>query len=333
MDSKWNTTMMSDGSKPPSENEGETIVEDPVGLLNIYEYTMSYRGTTYDVGYLFNHLSSYLITPYDNSNLYYINYYYDVKTCSTTSIYGIRPSINLNPEIKIVGGNGTEDNPYRLEGDNDTNLEETKLNTRYSGEYIRFGVGENNLYRIVSHETEGLTKVTSAYPLKENNNFKEILFDENRNVNYSNNNTIGTFLNGEYLNSDNYLTNEQVNMIENNTTWYLGNVYFYQSYKLAKYTDTAESTLTSKTTVAKIGLLRYSELMAGQFNSFKINREYYLINPIGNYNLGVYSYGHVSNLGLTNSNAIKPALNLKSNVIITGGDGTKNSPFTLDLAL
>ena len=28
---------------------------------------------------------------------------------------------------------------------------------------------------------------------------------------------------------------------------------------------------------------------------------------------------------------IKPALNLKSNVIITGGDGTINNPFTLGL--
>ena len=35
MNSKWNASMMSDTSKPPSESEGGTIVEDPVGLLNI----------------------------------------------------------------------------------------------------------------------------------------------------------------------------------------------------------------------------------------------------------------------------------------------------------
>ena len=34
----------------------------------------------------------------------------------------------------------------------------------------------------------------------------------------------------------------------------------------------------------------------------------------------------------SNANGIKPALNLKQNVIITSGDGTKNNPFTLDLA-
>ena len=52
MDSEWNATMMSDSSKPPKT----TIVEDPVGLLNIYEYTMSYSGTTYSNGYLNNGL-------------------------------------------------------------------------------------------------------------------------------------------------------------------------------------------------------------------------------------------------------------------------------------
>ena len=28
---------------------------------------------------------------------------------------------------------------------------------------------------------------------------------------------------------------------------------------------------------------------------------------------------------------IKPAMNLKSNVVITGGDGTKTNPFTIKL--
>ena len=30
-------------------------------------------------------------------------------------------------------------------------------------------------------------------------------------------------------------------------------------------------------------------------------------------------------------NTVKPTFNLKSNVVITGGDGTKNNPFTVKL--
>ena len=33
-----------------------------------------------------------------------------------TSKDGVRPSINLKPEIKVVSGTGTKDNPYRLSG-------------------------------------------------------------------------------------------------------------------------------------------------------------------------------------------------------------------------
>ena len=91
-----------------------------------------------------------------------------------TGTAGIRPSIVLKSSIKIVDGDGSEDNPYRLEGDNDNNLEVVKLNTRYSGEYIRFGNDGNNLYRIVSHETEGLTKITSDEPLRENGILKQV---------------------------------------------------------------------------------------------------------------------------------------------------------------
>ena len=78
----------------------------------------------------------------------------------------MRPSINLKSSVRIVDGDGTIDNPYRLNGDNDTNLSGAVLSSRYSGEYIKFGNDENNLYRIVSHENGTGTKITSAEPLK-----------------------------------------------------------------------------------------------------------------------------------------------------------------------
>ncbi len=43
MDSVWNATMTTATTKPAET----TMVTDPVGLLNIYEYTMSYSGTDY----------------------------------------------------------------------------------------------------------------------------------------------------------------------------------------------------------------------------------------------------------------------------------------------
>ena len=324
MDSKWNATMMTDNSKPTSEEESGTIVEATVGLLNYYE-------TRVNNGYLCNGNLWTTLTPYNTSNLWNKNHVcLSVNYNNVSDALGIRPSINLKKEINIVDGDGSEENPYRLEGDYDTNLEGTLLNTRYSGEYISFGTGENNLYRIISHETEGLTKITSAEPLKDNGGFKTLFFGDS--LYYSSANTIGSFLNGEYLSSGTYLTEEQVNMIEDSTTWYLGTVGGVPSYKLAKYTDTNMSGYATSTE-AKIGLLRTGELMAGQFKEYNNNTDYWTLTPFNSGNIfHVFISGMASgaNFQIT-SYGIKPSLNLKQNVIITGGDGTLQNPFTLAL--
>ncbi len=331
MDSVWNATVMTDTTKPAET----TMVTDPVGLLNIYEYTMSYSGTTYNSGYLNNELYWWTITPYDVSSIWFI-YTYGIASDDKFSYnnFGVRPTINLKSNIKIVDGEGTVDKPYRLSGDNDTDLSGTLLNTRYSGEYIRFGVGENNLYRIVSHENGIGTKVTSAEPLKSGETFVTSAFDNNGNINYSSTNIIGTFLNNDYLNTESsYLTIDDIAMIEDETKWYLGKVDYIDNYKLAKYHDIDMISMAPSTS-AKIGLLRLGELMSGQFNIYDNNIEYYLVTPYKNeYHLW-YIYpeavgGHaVSNTVI----GVRPALNLKSNVIITGGDGTLQNPFTLALA-
>ena len=180
---------------------------------------------------------------------------------------------------------------------------------------------------IVSHETEGLTKITAAEPLKKSGTFITSIFGDT--ATFSNTNTIGTFLNGDYL--TNYVDNKYSDMIENNTTWYLGTVSTGDSYKLAKYTDTSMSTYTTSTD-SKIGLLRSGELMAGQFNSYDNNANYWILTPSDLNNIiRIMTSCFLRGDGSGNMGSIKPSLNLKSNVVITSGDGTKNNPFTLAL--
>ena len=327
-DSVWNATMTTETTKP----EKTTMVTDAVGLLNIYEYTMSYKNATYSTGYLNNGLVWWTLTPYSTSYVRGVNHYgvgsYDSPTYLS---HGSRPSINLKSAVKIIDGDGTIDNPYRLQGDNDSPTG-TLLSTRYSGEYISFGTGDNNLYRIVSHENGTGTKITSAIPLKDSGSYKRIAFGSN--VTFSKDNTIGTFLNGEYLTSGTYLTSDQVNMIEDNTTWYLGTV-GDASYKLAKYQDATGNNLTTSTTTAQIGLLRMGELMAGQFDKYGNNIiSYWTLTPRSSTSDDVRCVDNIGDSGsdkLANSWGSRPSMNLKSNVIITGGDGTKNSPFQIKL--
>ena len=330
-DAKWDATMDNKTIGSITRPSGTTTVVASVGLLNTYEYQSSYHGTTYRNGYLNNGLIWWTLTSYNSIRGRYTNYGGYNMGGGIIEPYGVRPSINLQSNVKIVDGDGTESNPYRLEGDNDTDLSGTLLNTRYSGEYITFGTGENTLYRIVSHETSGLTKITSAEPLKSGRNFITSAFGSN--TTFSSSNTIGKFLNNDYLNNETYLTSEQKSMIEGITTWYLGAVADGQNYRLAKYKDYTMSELTSKKTTVKVGLLRLGELMSGQFCVNENNTPYWTLTPRDtSYIRNVSETGYAGNLNyLSNNYGVRPALNLKSNVVITGGTGLKNDPFTLEL--
>ena len=322
-DSVWNATLTTATTKP----EKTTMVTDAVGLLNIYEYTMSYKNATNSTGYLNNGLDWWTFTPYSTSDVRHVDYRGNVSSGSPTNSSGSRPSINLKSAVKIIDGDGTVDNPYRLQGDNDSPTG-VLLSSRYSGEYISFGTGENNLYRIVSHENGTGTKITSAIPLKDSGNYKNMSFGSNGT--FSKDNTIGTFLNSEYLTSGTYLTSKQVNMIEDNTTWYLGTV-GNASYKLAKYQDTTGSNLTKSTTTAKIGLLRMGELMAGQFA--KNGKSYWTLTPTRYGYVHYVGDGAIGSNGMdpTNPDGSRPSMNLKSTVKIVSGTGTKFDPFQLSV--
>ena len=317
-DSVWNATMTTDTTKPAKT----TMITDTVRLLNIYEYVKSGQS------YLNNGLFLWTLTPYNFSNvrLVYNNGYGNSSDVAGSN--GCRPAINIKSTVKIIDGDGTSNNPYRLDGDNDSPTG-VLLSTRYSGEYISFGTGENNLYRIVSHENMTGTKITSAIPLKENSSNKIITFGNN--VTYSKNNTIGIFLNGDYLTNSTYLTSNQTNMIEDNTTWYLGTVGLAENYKLAKYQDTTSNNLTV-TTISKVGLLRLGEMMSGQSDRYNNNAIYWLLTRYSNSTVRDIDNDGNSSSDLINSYSIKPAMNLKPNVVITGGDGTMNSPYTIELS-
>lgn len=321
MDSVWNNTITTETTKPAKT----TLVTDAVGLLNMYEYTMSLKNADYKTGYLNNGLNWWTMTPSDSNNIYLVNDYGVAPTMySSRNTFGIRPVINLKSNIKIVSGNGTKDSPYRLEGDNDKTLSGTLLSRRYSGEYISFGTGENNLYRIVSHEDGIGTKITSEFPLKENGTFKTITYGDS--TIFSVNNNIG-----QYLNSQSYLSDNNQNMlVESN--WYLGKFNDADNYKLAKY-KSSDMTELNEYVTAKIGLLRVGELMCGQFDTRYSNGNYWTITKEDNTNIrGISVTGYTRAYSFNDTDvAIKPAMNLKSNVVITGGDGTKSNPFTIAL--
>ena len=72
--------------------------------------------------------------------------------------------------------------------------------------------------------------------------------------------------------------------------------------------------------------------MAGQFDRYRNNDYYWTLTSDGS--LEVWDFDNESTVNtkrLTYTSGVRPSMNLKSNVVITGGDGTKNNPFTLAL--
>ena len=106
------------------------------------------------------------------------------------------------------------------------------------------------------------------------------------------------------------------------------------SYKLGKYQDIKNNILVSDKVSAKIGLLRVGEISVVQYDGYYSGNtlNYWTLTPRPEIKLGYADIdGTINNSEPTNTLGIKPAMHLKANVVITGGDGTKNNPFTVKL--
>ena len=347
--STWNITTSDDSStKLPKTTliNNSTIGKDtPVGLLNSYEYYLSYKnsGSTsdYTQGYLNMEYSWWLLNLYSSSGVWGVSHIGDAGHSLSSISYAVRPSINLKSNIQLSGGSGTKDNPYTISGDKEqATANTTLLNTRTIGEYVIFDedgdTTTKELYRIVSIEDEK-TKLNKNDCIKNDG--------EPLTKNFSISTTYGSGDSDKYW--DYYLNNTWYNSLASKDmldkgTYYVKATSFGSSYKnsLCNADNTAETVKScTKTTsiwnTGYVGLPRYGEMFASQqgngYNSSSYNM--WLITPhSSSYVWNVYYYGYAVNCAPSGivANA-RPSIYLKSNIVITGGSGTKSNPFTIAL--
>lgn len=339
---QWNATYTSNTNKPAKT----TMVTAPVGTINVYEYYVSYTNTTISNGYLNLGFYTWLLNPYKTSGeAACINQTGEIDDTTPPSKYSVRPAVNLNPNLIVVAGDGTLTNPYRLAGDNDTPNSGTLLNTRYSGEYVLF---DNEKYRIVTIENN-LTKLVKEDYIRDSSGTRYVkkfstsssLYSDS--LGASNTDYVGKYLNDESTGWYSTLSTSSQNMIQE-ATWYLGTISSGQSYKKGICetvktianggTLTKECTKTSVTATAKIGLLRFGEFFGGQLGTGSISKVYHWsITPVSTGSLHRFgSAGDVYDAtASSNTLAMKPSFYLKSDVKITGGNGTSSNPFILTM--
>lgn len=342
MDSKWNATTSSSIGNKLAET---TIVPAKVGFLNSYEYYMSSSKASSSNGYLNIGFDWFLLNPHNNTtNLWGVGNSGSAGYINLSDSRGVRPSIVLKSMQNFIGGTGTKLDPYRLKGDKEEAVANTTLlNTRMSGEYVKF---DGSDYKIVSFEN-GTTKLIKADYIKDTTSILTKQFASSSR--YGASITTGTENHWDY-----YLNNIwKTSISDNYEKMLVEGTYYIKKYVSGNYKTSVCKTISNSVSVKScietgnvvtdtwigyVGLPRYAEMFATQpsdYYSTASDTSYiWLITPRSTtevWRVDRSSYGYSYNVSPSNTYAVRPTINLNSNVVITGGDGTIDNPYQITL--
>ena len=329
---KLNSTksIIQNGSYFCSETIGATLTNDTVRTTctSGKEVNASVGLISYDEYYLAGTSSSYLnigqafwtMTPYSTSSAWGVFSGVSAYDNGVTNTFGVRPVINVDSTSTITKGDGTTSNYYVLSENKNSNITGTLEENVTSGEYVKL---EGKTYRVVSKESDGIKLILDGYVVKSK---------------YGSNNTftttsgIGATLNGDVLTSLGLSTSDKI--VE--TTWYQGDAIDYGF----KYTDVLNS--TSNGVTAKVGLIRVGEMLASQSStiltknytaasSYNNATSYWLMNKYTSTSdaWGVNSDGYANYSGVTSTYGVRPVIKVKTDLTISKGNGTWNSPYEI----
>lgn len=298
LDATWNYTTVSNANLPANTNTTNT----KVGLLNYYEYGKV--GGFLNIGQ-----NWWLLSRASEENAWYVsNGNAAANMKANEKFIGVRPSVVLRPNITyITGGNGTKTNPYKLSGDNSANVG-TLLNTRYAGEYVKFGRSDT-VYRIVSVTPE-YTRLVSTV------NFSTSRFHYHES-NYNSESSVGMFLNDSWYNDSNVFNATDKTL--------LTVADFCIDTVLADKFQTDECSLENRTNI-RIGIPKMGDL----FTSVTPSGEFWTLSPTDTKHANVIlPDGSVISREIEEISGIRPVINIVSTAKITGGNGTLSAPYSI----
>ena len=333
---QWNVTNTNGGDISINLNNA-SVISSNVGLLNSYEYYNSYRNLgTHENGYLVSGYIWRLINQFNNSFYWSVGYDgYPEQDYGSSFAMGVRPAIYLKSTVRFTGS-GTVMDPFRINNDKETGKANDLVNTRLSGEYIKFA-SDSEMYRIIGIENNTTKIISDEY----GNNGVGLLFSKGTNESsliYGSGNSTddGTWY--KYLNETLYpsLVNTYGELFTAGT-YYMG-VINHNNYKLGICASagipikTCEKTSYSGTFNAGIG--RYGEMFNSQHgDGYETSQQIYTINRFSNdmitmiqkFDSGGYGYSPLGPF------PVYPTLHLKSTVKILSGAGTKDNPYIVGL--
>lgn len=284
-------------------NEGDYScnekVKDNVGLISIYEYQ--------DAGGLNSYLNigKYFWTSNvdDNKSTWYVykggtlnNNSYSGKTYF---VYGVRPTITVKGDTKVLKGKGTIEEPFDLDLSSN-NI----LNNKYVGEYLKYS---NYVWRIIETDKD-YVKVALNGVIEKDNEKYSTSFGNSSYMDLSN--KVGAYLNNDFYNTldKEYILKHDFNLGRYDKTY---------KYDYTKVTEYKESLY--------VGLLQMGELFVNDFdNCFMMartittDRTIYQVLPEGKVYAG----------SLSDERYLRPTMYLKPDLSVVG-EGTIDNPYTI----
>ncbi len=273
--------------------------ERKIGILSLYDYTSAGLKDSY----LNNGETFYLNTLDEKNENYYVLNTGEIGIDNTeTAIRGVRPIITISSQVKLLNGNGTIENPYIIEKHNINTLADT-----YVGQYITYS---NMTFRIVEKNDTNV-RVALNDAIFDGENYLSKTFGGSSNIFSTSSNTIGNYLNSTY-----YDTLENPLYIEE-SEWYTGtNILSNLDYS-NKYSNSVK---------AKIGMLSLSDYYVQDVkNTLTISPGIGSSTIIITINDKNTAFGDF----VASNYNIRPALNLKSDLMIVKGYGTETIPYII----
>ena len=313
VNNKYCNMRLSDTTLDTSQCSSYTSAKK-IGIISIDEIN---RSTTDEGNFLIPSTISWTANEKDSKNGYTVRDSFDENDTNFVSFekkhnFGVRPVITIKGSMLINDGNGSLENPYKMEDYKKPKMK-ASLNERYVGEYIRYS---GMLWRIISIEKDGCVKVASEESLTDFEIYHDSSIDDN------------TFYNTDQKGNVGY-------KINNKASAYFDTSYFVNhEYIVPIYNDEPQygKEVETKKMKAKIISINMYE-MFGATTDDPLITSYWFVNSSKSEreNPGMGDTGHplYDIESMHYSYGVRPVGYLKSSCVVSSGNGTKNNPFII----
>jgi len=284
-------------------------VENYVGLLTIDEFNQSINNGTY----LDNEFSFVFPNKLNNGNVWVRDNSKTFITFASGRLTNLRPSLVLKSDLKVVDGDGTINNPYKLDDYNYANAN-TPLSERITGEFVNYS---GYLFRIIEIEENDNIKIIMESTLQgENGNLLRETYKNDNNkfiYNVEEKHNLGYIMNQDLIK---FLSLKKIVSGQFSTSYYVPEFYYDKLEKI--------------TYEAKIAIPDTYEMFSAK-STTEIKGNYWLRNAssLDGKVLIVSSLGTALEVNYNSfkNNGIRVVTRLSKDSQIVSGKGLRNDPY------